>query len=288
MNRSRSKYTGFTLIELLVVIAIIAILAAILFPVFAKAREKARQISCLSNEKQLGLAILQYVQDSDEIYPNGTSNLNYAYGWAGQLYPYVKSTEVYHCPDDPTPPNTAHNYTPLSYVMNFNMANVKATNPAVAASLAQVNSPARTIELMEMEGAVADIAGVNATAPEKVSGTTIGEWAYIMCVGNTDGGYGTSHLVTGPMRYTSTPPTYGSSFSNVSPTGVHTDGSNYLFADGHVKWTRGTSVSPGLSNPKGSTDCSTMFGNPPGLAGSPYAAGTDCSDPSLAATFSTT
>ena len=67
---------GFTLIELLVVIAIIAILAAILFPVFAKAREKARQITCTSNEKQLGLAFLQYVQDYDETYPS-----TYCNGW---------------------------------------------------------------------------------------------------------------------------------------------------------------------------------------------------------------
>ena len=66
LNRNRLRQ-GFTLIELLVVIAIIAILAAILFPVFAKAREKARQISCVSNMKQLGLAILQYQQDNDEI-----------------------------------------------------------------------------------------------------------------------------------------------------------------------------------------------------------------------------
>ena len=74
MSRTKPIRSGFTLIELLVVIAIIAILAAILFPVFAKAREKARQISCLSNEKQLGLGFLQYAQDNDELLPSYQGN----------------------------------------------------------------------------------------------------------------------------------------------------------------------------------------------------------------------
>ena len=84
------KSSGFTLIELIVVIAIIAILAAILFPVFAKVREKARQVSCLSNMKQLGLAFVQYSQDYDEVLPDGTQLTfggNCGAGWAGQIYP---------------------------------------------------------------------------------------------------------------------------------------------------------------------------------------------------------
>ncbi len=94
------KKKGFTLIELLVVIAIIAILAAILFPVFAQAREKARQTSCLSNEKQIGLAYIQYTQDNDEYYP---STVNYGSSWVHEVYPYVKSTGVFTCPDDAFP-----------------------------------------------------------------------------------------------------------------------------------------------------------------------------------------
>src|SRR5580698_8396520 len=92
---------GFTLIELLVVIAIIAILAAILFPVFAQVREKARQTSCESNLKQLGLAIIQYNQDYDEKYPIGfTDWVGTAATWSVIISPYVKTFKVYQCPDD--------------------------------------------------------------------------------------------------------------------------------------------------------------------------------------------
>src|ERR1700677_1162138 len=101
------KPRGFTLIELLVVIAIIAILAAILFPVFAKVREKARQTSCASNMKQLGLAFAQYTEDYDEAMmalPVG--------GRGGKTLPIVKSRPVYVCPDDSS-------QATLSYMLNY-------------------------------------------------------------------------------------------------------------------------------------------------------------------------
>src|ERR1700729_3180729 len=93
------KNKGFTLIELLVVIAIIAILAAILFPVFAKAREKARQTACLSNEKQMGTAVMMYVQDYDEHMPS-VWDTNTGLTWADEIYPYVKSLGVFVCPSN--------------------------------------------------------------------------------------------------------------------------------------------------------------------------------------------
>ncbi len=95
---------AFTLIELLVVIAIIAILAAILFPVFGRARENARRSSCASNFKQIGLGMMQYTQDYDETMPlfsyNGFSGYNGADGarWADEIYSYIKSTQVFDCP----------------------------------------------------------------------------------------------------------------------------------------------------------------------------------------------
>ncbi len=113
--RHHHSLGGFTLIELLVVIAIISILTAILFPVFATAREKGRQTACASNEKQIGLAMLQYVQDYDECYPCGTE-LGVAYadhgaGWAPQIMPYVKSNAVFVCPDDmPLTGHTGHKH----------------------------------------------------------------------------------------------------------------------------------------------------------------------------------
>jgi len=116
---------GFTLIELLVVIAIIAILAAILFPVFARAREKARQTSCLSNIKELGLAMIMYTDDYDE------TTVSHNCGgllWPQLLYPYLKNIEVYNCPSDKgnrlgvnTDGTPAYD-SRLGYGINYNMS----------------------------------------------------------------------------------------------------------------------------------------------------------------------
>src|SRR5690242_16371830 len=107
---TKSNGRAFTLIELLVVIAIIAILAAILFPVFARARENARRASCQSNLKQIGLGIMQYTQDYDEHYMgssrscNGTADCGTTSTttslWMYDLQPYIKSVQVFVCPSD--------------------------------------------------------------------------------------------------------------------------------------------------------------------------------------------
>ena len=111
---------GFTLIELLVVIAIIAILAAILFPVFAKAREKARQSSCSSNLKQLGLAFISYASDYDQMYPPrdaGVAPLRF--GWTDMLAPYIKNTQLYTCPSSKLASTCFNTTIPTSYAYSY-------------------------------------------------------------------------------------------------------------------------------------------------------------------------
>ncbi len=167
---ARRERSGFTLIELLVVIAIIAILAAILFPVFAQAREKARTTSCLSNLKQLGTAAMMYTQDYDETLV--MSWWGYGPGWSGHTYPgnqrwqdglmpYNKSKDIYNCPSDanvvryqPTNPSSkegdADFYnsvgTPGSYAINATYwdGSDGVHNPDGQA-LASVQKPAETI-----------------------------------------------------------------------------------------------------------------------------------------------
>ncbi len=114
---------GFTLIELLVVIAIIAILAAILFPVFARAREKARQTSCLSNIKQLDLGVQMYAQDYDEFLPcvqHRTTTWLWGY-WYQVIQPYVKNDQIVRCPSEPASyPGYGWNYPHAGYRLDLN------------------------------------------------------------------------------------------------------------------------------------------------------------------------
>jgi len=230
---TQSKY-GFTLIELLVVIAIIAILAAILFPVFAKVREKARQTSCLSNEKQLGLGFMQYVQDNDETFTPATNNqvgLNASppvgYGWGSRIYPYVKNVGVYHCPSDQSYP-----YYPYVVSYAFNVC-LDPTNGGYfnTSSLSSLTSRAATVLLDEIA-----YCGANVTLP-----TSMGQdWTE-----STDGNDTKDDFLNWALQTTG--PLGGLPYNSAitTQTGRHTDGSNFLMADGHAKWLRGSAVSPG-------------------------------------------
>ncbi|MDR3710944.1 MAG: DUF1559 domain-containing protein [Capsulimonadaceae bacterium] len=223
-----SGRTAFTLIELLVVIAIIAILAAILFPVFATAREKARQTSCASNEKQLGVAMMQYVQDYDEAYPeqywSGTLNQwvpNNQSFWIGNLYPYIKSAGVYQCPDlTVTGYTVSGNVVPSSmtitscYTLNWYIMDRYYTTTGIHVPVTQslITMASNIIALAEGPGL--STAGV-----------------YTGCYPAMNDGF--QHV------YSTYPPCSAASLATSScqrQSFPHSNGSNYLFCDGHVKW----------------------------------------------------
>lgn len=281
------RRSGFTLIELLVVIAIIAILAAILFPVFAQAREKARSITCNSNMRQIGLAILQYVQDYDEKMPNGiyrdtsshqstgTKSLGGA-GWAGQCLAYIKSAGIFHCPDDSTAQvastfnNTVENY-PVSYGLNSNI---------VGYGDAQFQSPASTVMAFEIQGDPAAIEYADegfseegqpvvrfGSTPPTIALSATGNG--VDAGDNGGGGYNflnagaadtTAKWATGLFYNTARngEGTYFTADSTSVP--VHQGGANYLFADGHVKFYHPGAVSAG-ENALQTTDGEAGYGD---------------------------
>jgi len=275
---------GFTLIELLVVIAIIAILAAILFPVFAQAREKARAISCLSNMKQLGLAEMQYNQDNDEKYTDGDNPYGEENGWAGQLYPYVKAPGAFRCPDDST--NLPGVTTSFGFNRNAGVYSPTGAGPD-GTPLASFTSPAKTVLLFEVvNSGYYDITLGYQLVPGKSNGDdTYGGASPSGCgVGNGYdingynappwGGVNSGSSVqyaTGYLRNS-----VGAANNNFSAaTGRHNGTSNFLMADGHAKALHGTAVSGGYPNSTPG-DCGSV-GN--------LAATVDCSDNTIAATF---
>ncbi len=176
MKQFNHKKSAFTLIELLVVIAIIAILAAILFPVFARARENARRSSCSSNLKQIGLGLIQYTQDYDEklvrsyygTSDNGSDPATNSYKWMDAIQPYMKSTQIFTCPSDSGQGTTTATYIPYtqpngasqlnfgSYAINQNFTSASAGNPDVSPggvtpsySLSSLDEPSTTFWVMD-------------------------------------------------------------------------------------------------------------------------------------------
>ncbi len=206
----KRKKSGFTLIEILVVIAIISILAAILFPVFARARENARRASCLSNLKQLGLGVQMYTQDYDERMPpayqyNGApGDTTQLYSWMALIMPYVKSSQACVCPSwsndsgysegspDRNPPIPVSSYTAVFPVTG-----------SVGRLLAEFVAPAETIFGLDRKQCTA--------------------------IGTCDRFYWSGNYTTVMARMMNEAP---------ANTGSHFDGNNVFFVDGHAKWLR--------------------------------------------------
>jgi prepilin-type N-terminal cleavage/methylation domain-containing protein/prepilin-type processing-associated H-X9-DG protein len=208
--------SGFTLIELLVVIAIIAILAAILFPVFAQARDKARQASCLSNTRQMATSMLMYVQDYDETFPKDTHDGQKTF-WMDYLQPYVKNTSIWRCPSrtDSTlhvNKERANDFTAYGinwFFLGTFYANTKIKVDGVTytsvpvCSLGSVSAPAQTIMVAESQ------------------------W------------YDGKLTQDGVLCYVYPP---GIDWKWALPYGAlsrrHSEGGNIAYCDGHVQWSR--------------------------------------------------
>jgi prepilin-type N-terminal cleavage/methylation domain-containing protein/prepilin-type processing-associated H-X9-DG protein len=263
MKNAQRTYTGFTLIELLVVIAIIAILAAILFPVFAQAREKARQTACLSNTKQLGLSFHMYSEDYDELMPVNRTCVGgsapgyqtcsegiFTTGWADMVQPYIKNLNILKCPSEGTPvvrpqtggyvisadPNVRTNRNRTSYGKNNNIGNVPPPFGYTVA-LAQINYPAATVMLFEWgpnqgggdngledHGAPFNIQRDLTEQPQDDCGAMDGV---------THPNANANYLLSADQL---------AALGNRPSSKRHSDGSNYILCDGHAKWFRPTAV----------------------------------------------
>ena len=243
------KRSGFTLIELLVVIAIIAILAAILFPVFAQARAKARQASCLSNQKQIGLAVMQYVQDYDETYPvdnraylgtNNDASVVQA-SWIRHIQSYSKNLDIFRCPDTPVDDDLQIIYGPGG-----------TTNDQIVVSRRSLGGNGLLFY------AANDATG-NYTVP--VPQAAVGRTAELPMIADSS-----SFLWTDPRylmfaSYVGTNPKNSTAWATETTAAQratpdpkyarHNGGTNILFADGHAKWMPSAAVNTDPTRTKG-------------------------------------
>jgi prepilin-type N-terminal cleavage/methylation domain-containing protein/prepilin-type processing-associated H-X9-DG protein len=253
-NSSRQR-SGFTLIELLVVIAIIAILAAILFPVFAQAREQARKTSCLSNLKQVGTGLMMYTQDYDEVMPTAFATVppingggTNAIPYEQQLMPYIKNNQLFTDPSDALPrgwPDMGslwdgrylnnrikRSYAYVGAINTQERANAGGAQPdpntgmsqwGAGNSLAAIDQSAETISLVESWAA-------NGGVGDSAVGTP---WGSLFTGCDTWKLAGRQVPAQGPIDQFAACGEFAN--NGLRPMKGHMDQGNYLFADGHAK-----------------------------------------------------
>jgi prepilin-type N-terminal cleavage/methylation domain-containing protein/prepilin-type processing-associated H-X9-DG protein len=220
LHRSRSR-PGFTLIELLVVIAIIAILAAILFPVFSQAREKARQTTCLSNLKQIGTAAQMYAQDYDEHLPGtelGEGDVEYF--WIEMLMPHVKNRDLFNCPSSAAKTLYDRNGISVEFTYNYAMNDIHdSAGRQIGAAfqpLAAISYPSDTLYLVDGWPVATEAAGNGYVERHEIA------W-----VPAAMGGPRGEYHRRDPIRN-----------AYDDGNGRHTGSMNFLACDGHVKTRR--------------------------------------------------
>ncbi len=244
---TKSRHGGFTLIELLVVIAIIAILAAILFPVFGRARENARRSSCQSNLKQIGLGMLQYSQDYDEVLVNGwygngateSERNNIKYKWMDAIFPYVKSEQLFTCPSwdangssvapgggGPNGGNTQGNQGPGTgkFVLNKDLPGQWSNQyyGSYAINTAYYSEP--------------DHKGPGNSFPPMAM-AAVGSATTTIWVADGNGSYGIvwDNVANNPLPVGTPKRLGGNNYTDGSAVERHLETTNVLFVDGHVK-----------------------------------------------------
>jgi len=259
--------SGFTLIELLVVIAIIAVIAAILFPVFASVRERGRRTACLSNERQIGMAMLQYVADNGETFPGGL--ILAGDKWVSQTYPYVKAAAPFGCPSAAGPAYYEAGVAALTlsvgYGLNSDLASHqfetdlssgKIVRPAEGSGLAALTAPAKTVLFFEidhggaaldpgpksLDGSVLGNAGTTGGAESDGKGGTLTDPTYPL----TTSAFGLPLYATGNVggRLLNGATKDGKTLGRGSAP-RHAGGANYVACDGHAVWLKPESVSGG-------------------------------------------
>lgn len=200
--------------------------------------------------RQIGLGMLQYTQDNDESYPTGSAG-SLGEGWAGSVFPYLKSAAVFKCPDDiqKSVSNGTVTSSVVSYAGNLNFMRRdpgNATDPHTGQALASLSSPAKTVLLCEITGLYGYVENPleQGGANPVTSGVSNGAADGTVWWGNNNPG---GHMETGCLggldcsAFVNRPGGLGFT----AKTGRHTEGSNFMFCDGHVKWARGSNVSGG-------------------------------------------